>query len=108
MARSVWSMSRSVRNDSGDGSLIAQDSCVGWHDSSRFPCHHGFMTVVEDRETLVDGDVDALEERVGTPKTVLMCRPEHFTVIYRINPWMEPANPTDMGVALRPVSYTHL
>ncbi|NYN63871.1 N-dimethylarginine dimethylaminohydrolase, partial [Salmonella enterica subsp. enterica serovar Typhimurium] len=25
----------------------------------------------------------------------LMCRPEHFTVSYKINPWMEPANPTD-------------
>ena len=75
------------------------------------------MTVVEDRETLVDADVDALEERVATPKTVLMCRPEHFTVSYKINPWMEPANPTDTSVALRqwqslydtyPVSYTHL
>ncbi|HWL78556.1 MAG TPA: N-dimethylarginine dimethylaminohydrolase [Microbacterium sp.] len=30
-----------------------------------------------------------------------MCRPEHFTVSYRINPWMEPANPTDTAVALR-------
>jgi N-dimethylarginine dimethylaminohydrolase len=59
------------------------------------------MTVVEDRETLVDADLDALEERVATPKTVLMCRPEHFTVSYRINPWMEPANPTDTGLALR-------
>jgi len=49
----------------------------------------------------VDADVEALEDRVATPKTVLMCRPEHFTVSYRINPWMEPANPTDTGVALR-------
>ena len=30
-----------------------------------------------------------------------MCRPEHFTVSYTINPWMEPANPTDTAVALR-------
>ncbi|HET6302646.1 dimethylarginine dimethylaminohydrolase family protein, partial [Microbacterium sp.] len=30
-----------------------------------------------------------------------MCRPEHFTVSYRINPWMEPANPTDTAVALQ-------
>jgi N-dimethylarginine dimethylaminohydrolase len=59
------------------------------------------MTVVEERETLNDADVEALEERVATPKSVLMCRPEHFTVSYRINPWMEPANPTDTGVALR-------
>ncbi len=30
-----------------------------------------------------------------------MCRPEHFTVSYTINPWMVPANPTDTDVALR-------
>nr|WP_246301242.1 dimethylargininase [Microbacterium immunditiarum] len=30
-----------------------------------------------------------------------MCRPEHFTVSYTINPWMVPANPTDTAVALR-------
>jgi len=26
----------------------------------------------------------------------LMCRPQHFAVTYTINPWMEPANPTEM------------
>ncbi|KAF2418655.1 N-dimethylarginine dimethylaminohydrolase [Microbacterium sp. B35-30] len=31
----------------------------------------------------------------------LMCRPEHFTVSYTINPWMEPANPTDTALAVR-------
>ncbi|MEV5069773.1 N-dimethylarginine dimethylaminohydrolase [Microbacterium sp. LMI12-1-1.1] len=31
----------------------------------------------------------------------LMCRPEHFIVSYRINPWMEPANPTDTALAVR-------
>lgn len=31
---------------------------------------------------------------------VLMCRPEHFTVSYRINPWMYPENPTDTSLAL--------
>ena len=35
-----------------------------------------------------------------TPKTVLMCRPDHFTVAYRINPWMYPENPTDQQRAL--------
>ena len=30
-----------------------------------------------------------------------MCRPEHFTVRYRINPWMEPARPTDTDLAVR-------
>ena len=35
------------------------------------------------------------------PRRYLMCRPEHFTVTYRINPWMEPTRPTDTGLALR-------
>ena len=30
----------------------------------------------------------------------LMCRPEHFTVSYTINPWMEPAKPTDTAKAV--------
>lgn len=29
-----------------------------------------------------------------------MCRPEHFTVSYRINPWMHPDNPTDTSKAV--------
>ncbi len=49
----------------------------------------------------MDTELEALEERVATPRTVLMCRPEHFTVSYKINPWMEPANPTDTDVAVR-------
>ena len=39
-------------------------------------------------------------ERRPTARSVLMCRPEHFTVVYRINPWMDPAAPTDTGLAL--------
>jgi N-dimethylarginine dimethylaminohydrolase len=35
----------------------------------------------------------------GVPR-VLMCRPEHFTVSYRINPWMHPEEPTDTSLAL--------
>ncbi|PVE63725.1 N-dimethylarginine dimethylaminohydrolase [Microbacterium testaceum] len=31
----------------------------------------------------------------------LMCRPEHFTVSYSINPWMEPSRPTDTALAVR-------
>ena len=38
--------------------------------------------------------------RHGSPKTVLMCRPEYFRVSYRINPWMHPENPTDTPKAL--------
>lgn len=33
--------------------------------------------------------------RVAIPLTILMCRPTHFTVSYRINPWMDPDSPTD-------------
>ena len=29
-----------------------------------------------------------------------MCRPEHFTVVYRINPWMDPAIPTETALAV--------
>jgi N-dimethylarginine dimethylaminohydrolase len=39
--------------------------------------------------------------RIAQHRTYLMCRPEHFTVSYRINPWMEPANPTDTALAVR-------
>ena len=38
--------------------------------------------------------------RVQQHRRYLMCRPEHFTVSYRINPWMEPANPTDTARAV--------
>ena len=40
-------------------------------------------------------------ERTAVHKTILMCRPEHFTVSYRINPWMHPEDPTDTGLAVR-------
>ncbi len=40
-------------------------------------------------------------ERVATHRTVLMCRPEFFTVSYRINPWMHPEDPTDTSLAVR-------
>src|SRR3712207_7133086 len=33
--------------------------------------------------------------------SVLMCRPDHFTVTYRINPWMFPQQPTDTALAVR-------
>jgi len=38
--------------------------------------------------------------RVAQRRRYLMCRPEHFTVSYRINPWMEPSHPTDTARAL--------
>ncbi|WP_333783821.1 dimethylargininase [Microbacterium sp.] len=39
--------------------------------------------------------------RIQQVRRYLMCRPEHFIVSYRINPWMEPANPTDTALAVR-------
>ena len=42
-----------------------------------------------------------MEERRQHVRRYLMCRPEHFTVSYTINPWMVPANPTDTAKALR-------
>jgi len=39
--------------------------------------------------------------RIQQRRRYLMCRPEHFTVSYTINPWMEPANPTDTALAVR-------
>ena len=39
--------------------------------------------------------------RTAHRRRYLMCRPEHFTVSYTINPWMVLANPTDTDVALR-------
>lgn len=38
--------------------------------------------------------------RTPTARTYLMCRPEFFTVSYKINPWMEPTKPTDTARAL--------
>ena len=38
--------------------------------------------------------------RTAVKRTVLMCKPEFFTVVYRINPWMDPALPTDTSLAV--------
>ena len=43
----------------------------------------------------------AIPARTATTRTVLMCRPDYFTVVYRINPWMDPALPTDTSLAVR-------
>jgi len=39
--------------------------------------------------------------RRASRRTVLMCRPDHFTVSYRINPWMDPSKPTSTSLAVR-------
>jgi len=56
-------------------------------------CDPGFMQQVAESV--------APTERVAMSKTILMCRPEHFTVSYRINPWMHPEDPTDTSLAVR-------
>ena len=40
-------------------------------------------------------------ERVAQHRRYLMCRPDHFTVSYSINPWMVPSRPTNTETALR-------
>ncbi len=40
-------------------------------------------------------------QRKAVARAVLMCKPEYFTVVYRINPWMDPALPTDTSLAVR-------
>ena len=49
--------------------------------------------------TAPDATAVATPTRHASPKSVLMCRPDYFTVSYRINPWMFPENPTDQSLA---------
>ncbi|MFY1634852.1 dimethylargininase [Solwaraspora sp. WMMB335] len=39
--------------------------------------------------------------RTATRREYLMCPPDHFDVVYAINPWMDPAMPVDRGRATR-------
>ncbi|MER8001711.1 dimethylargininase [Streptomyces sp. NPDC095613] len=38
--------------------------------------------------------------RDASPRSYLMCPPHHFRVTYSINPWMDPAKPVDLRLAL--------
>jgi N-dimethylarginine dimethylaminohydrolase len=38
--------------------------------------------------------------RRASKRSILMCRPDFFTVAYRINPWMHPEDPTDTSLAV--------
>lgn len=40
-------------------------------------------------------------ERMPRKRTYLMCPPEHFTVEYAINPWMDTTVPVDTALALK-------
>ncbi|MEW1962414.1 dimethylargininase [Microbacterium sp. NPDC077644] len=44
--------------------------------------------------------LSAAVTRTAQHRRYLMCKPEHFTVSYKINPWMEPAKPTDTAKAV--------
>ncbi len=47
-------------------------------------------------------DVSAVApQRHASQRSILMCRPDYFTVSYRINPWMHPEAPTDTSLAVR-------
>ncbi|MFY1705091.1 MULTISPECIES: dimethylargininase [Micromonospora] len=41
------------------------------------------------------------QQRVARKRTYLMCPPEHFTVEYAINPWMDPQTPVDPELAVK-------
>lgn len=43
----------------------------------------------------------ATGRRVAQPRRYLMCPPDHFTVDYSINPWMDPGVPVDRALARR-------
>src|SRR3954467_3457351 len=40
-------------------------------------------------------------ERMPRVRTYLMCPPEHFTVEYAINPWMDTTVPVDAALAVK-------
>jgi N-dimethylarginine dimethylaminohydrolase len=50
--------------------------------------------------TMTDASTVAPHRR-ASKRTILMCRPDYFTVSYRINPWMHPEEPTDTSLAVR-------
>lgn len=47
------------------------------------------------------------EDRIQQHRRYLMCRPDHFTVSYEINPWMDRARPPDTAKALRQWQVLH-
>lgn len=50
--------------------------------------------------TLTDEQKETSARRPSN-RTILMCRPDFFTVTYRINPWMHPEEPTDTSLAVK-------
>lgn len=62
--------------------------------------------VTLDVMTLTD-PASTATQRTASTRTVLMCRPEHFTVSYRINPWMHPEDPTNTSLAVQQWQVLH-
>lgn len=52
-------------------------------------------------EIMTMTDTATAPARTATKRSVLMCRPDFFTVSYRINPWMHPEDPTDTSLAVK-------
>jgi N-dimethylarginine dimethylaminohydrolase len=52
-------------------------------------------------DTVSQSGTTTVPARIAQRRRYLMCKPEYFTVSYSINPWMEPANPTDTSLAVR-------
>ncbi len=51
--------------------------------------------------TVLDTRVRPLAAREPRTRHYVMCSPDHFTVEYSINPWMDPTVPVDTALALR-------
>ncbi|GAB2846380.1 dimethylargininase [Microbacterium insulae] len=58
------------------------------------------MSTQHTAPTAPTAQATAAATRIQQHRSYLMCRPEHFVVSYTINPWMEPAKPTDTAKAL--------
>ncbi|WP_350271640.1 dimethylargininase [Frondihabitans sucicola] len=59
-----------------------------------------FRVKLADVSIATEPQSTAVPTREASHRTILMCRPEHFTVSYRINPWMHPEDPTDTSRAV--------
>lgn len=55
------------------------------------------MTITETTTTIT---TETGTERTARPRHYLMCRPDHFTVSYAINPWMDLSAPVDTALAV--------
>src|SRR5688500_8808472 len=79
--------------------VVGFPSSVGPLDSVRRPFARSKMSTQNTAPQVTVAGSDAVT-RIQQHRSYLMCRPEHFTVSYTINPWMEPANPTDTAKAV--------